>query len=82
MIKKSDLIFLLFVLLFQSVKAQTTADSTLLNKEFLSIEEALKKPENVFRLNLSNQNMSSLRKVKCSVFGCEISKTPSNFRSF
>jgi len=57
MIKKSDLIFLLFVLLFQSVKAQTTADSTLLNKEFLSIDEALKTPESVFRLNLSNQNI-------------------------
>jgi len=57
MIRKSGLLFLLFALLFQSVIAQTSTDSTLLNKEFLSIDEALKNPENVFRLNLSNQNI-------------------------
>ena len=57
MIRISGLVFLLFTLLFQSVKAQTSTDSTLLNKEFLNIDEALKNPENVFRLNLSNQNI-------------------------
>jgi Leucine-rich repeat (LRR) protein len=32
-------------------------DSIQLNKEFLNLEEAIKNPENVYRLNLSNQNL-------------------------
>lgn len=37
--------------------AQTPVDSVQLNKEYISIEEALKAPELVYRLNLSNQTI-------------------------
>ncbi len=37
--------------------AQTTNDSLETTKEYNSIEEALKNPEKVYRLNLSNQNV-------------------------
>lgn len=43
--------------LFQNVKAQSTLDSLLLKKEFVSLDEALKNPEDVYRLNLSNQDL-------------------------
>lgn len=36
--------------------AQSYADSSLVNKEFFILEEALKYPEKVYRLNLSNSN--------------------------
>jgi Leucine-rich repeat (LRR) protein len=57
MTKKSRLLFLLFVALFQGAMGQTTADSASINKVFSSLEEALQKPEDVFRLNLSNQKL-------------------------
>lgn len=37
--------------------AQTDMDSVQLNKEYLSMEEALKEPSLVYRLNLSNQSI-------------------------
>jgi hypothetical protein len=41
----------------ERASAQSIPDSTGVNKEYSSIEEALKNPENVYRLNLSNQNV-------------------------
>lgn len=40
-----------------SAAAQTPVDSVKLNKEYTSIDEALKAPEQVYRLNLSNQTI-------------------------
>lgn len=57
MLKKICIGLLLITLLSQSVNAQTPADSTLINKEYVNITEALKNPEYVYRLNLSNQNI-------------------------
>lgn len=56
MIKNSVLLLVLSTLLLQSVKAQSPTESTQLDKEFSNLEEALQNPENVFRLNLSDQN--------------------------
>lgn len=38
------------------VGAQVPVDTSIVKKEYISIEEALKQPEKVYRLNLSNQN--------------------------
>lgn len=38
--------------------AQIAVDSSQINKEYTSISEALKNPEQVYRLNLSNQNIA------------------------
>ena len=38
--------------------AQNSIDSTQIKKEYTNIENALKNPEKVYRLNLSNQNIS------------------------
>lgn len=57
MIKYSSLLLLVFVFLFKNAKAQSALDSIQLNKEFFSLDEALKNPENVYRINLSNQNL-------------------------
>ncbi len=57
MIKYSSLFLFVFIFSFTNAKAQSTVDSTQLKKEFFSLEEALKSPENVYRLNLSNQNV-------------------------
>jgi len=48
-------IFLLFIF-SQIISSQITIDST--KKEYTSLEEALKNPEKVYNLNLSNQNVS------------------------
>lgn len=55
--KYSSLLLLVFVFLFESGKAQSNLDSILVNKEFTSLDEALKNPEDVYRLNLSNQDL-------------------------
>lgn len=57
MIKYSSLLLLVFVFLFKNAKAQSALDSIQLNKEFFSLDEALKNPENVYRIDLSNQNL-------------------------
>lgn len=44
-------------LCIKSANAQSNPDSIGVNKEYSSLEEALKNPENVYRLNLSNQNV-------------------------
>ncbi len=55
---KTTLIIIL-ALLITSVQIgfSQNADSTLYNKEYTNIEEALKEPEKVFRLNLSDQTL-------------------------
>ncbi|MFT6997767.1 MAG: Leucine-rich repeat (LRR) protein [Cryomorphaceae bacterium] len=57
MIKHSPLLAFVFVLLFTNVKAQPALDSLQLNKEYTNLNEALKNPEKVYRLNLSNQKL-------------------------
>ena len=57
MIKYSSFILLFFILTFQNVKSQSALDSTQLNKELFSLDEALKSPDKVYRLNLSNQKL-------------------------
>jgi len=53
---KINLFILAFLVLASiKVKAQITADSSWKKKEYLNFEEALKTPEKVYRLNLSNQ---------------------------
>lgn len=55
---KSTLIMLFVSLLSQLVMSQTiTVDSAQINKEYSNLEEALKNPEKVYRLNLSNQKV-------------------------
>ncbi len=39
------------------VNAQVFSDSSMIKKEYISLEEALKEPEKVYRLNLSNQDL-------------------------
>ncbi len=57
---KYSLVFsLVFVFLFQNIKAQSTIDSIQLKKEFISLDEALKSPEDVYRLNLSDQDIEA-----------------------
>ena len=58
MINKTGMLFLFFALSIMGVKGQTPIDSSLLKKEYSNIDEALKTPENVFRLNLSNQKIN------------------------
>lgn len=55
MIKHLFLFVLPLTFLSQIVHSQINTDSTLVTKEFSSLEEALKNPEKVYRLNLSNQ---------------------------
>ena len=50
--------FLILFISSQTVLSQTTIDSNKLKKEYTSLEEALKNPEKVYNLNLSNQNVS------------------------
>jgi len=45
----------LLVLAAFKVNAQTAVDSSMIKKEYLNFEAALKTPEKVYRLNLSNQ---------------------------
>ncbi len=53
---KINLIILSFLVISAfKVKAQITVDSSMIKKEYSDLEEALKTPETVYRLNLSNQ---------------------------
>jgi len=53
-----NVVILAFLILSAfKVNAQVFPDSSLINKEYSSLEEALKEPEKVYRLNLSNQNL-------------------------
>ena len=54
---KSTLAFVLFIVFSQLVISQKAIDSTQIKKEYSNLEEALKNPEKVYRLNLSNQNI-------------------------
>ena len=53
----SLVIYLLFGFWFNSSNAQTTPDSTLIKKDFFTIEEALKSPTKVYRLTLGSSAM-------------------------
>jgi hypothetical protein len=57
-----SLALIIFTLLSQVVISQTTIDSTQIKREYSSLEEALKNPEKVYRLNLSNQNIELPKK--------------------
>lgn len=61
MLLKTTTIFIILSAVLISSFAQTKAEGVLKAKEYNSIEEALKSPEQVYRLNLSNQtiNLSS-----------------------
>lgn len=50
------LLYLIFSLWSYKLNAQSFADTSLVNKEYFVLEEALKYPEKVYRLNLSNTN--------------------------
>jgi Leucine-rich repeat (LRR) protein len=53
--KTNLIIFAFLVITAFNVNAQITVDSLLIKKEYSNFEEALKTPEKVYRLNLSNQ---------------------------
>ncbi|MFT7230731.1 MAG: Leucine-rich repeat (LRR) protein, partial [Bacteroidia bacterium] len=57
MLKYTTLFLFVFILLPKATTAQSTLDSFQFKKEFTSLSEALENPENVYRLNLSNQNV-------------------------
>jgi len=57
MLKYSSLLLFAFIFLFENIEAQSSLDSTQLKKEFVSLDEALKNPNQVYRLNLSNQTI-------------------------
>jgi len=57
MIKYSSLFLLVFIFLSKNSEAQSNLDSIQVKKEYSSLEEALKNPKNVYRLDLSNQNL-------------------------
>jgi len=59
-IKINILIGALLLVSFFQVSAQTTTDSIVISKEYNNLEEALKNPNEVLRLNLSNQNFNTL----------------------
>ncbi len=56
-IKYSSVLLAAIALLFNHAEAQSLPDSTQLKKEFKSLEEALENPENVYRLDLSDQEI-------------------------
>jgi Leucine-rich repeat (LRR) protein len=56
-IKYPSLLVFVFALLVNNSEAQSTLDSIQLKKEFNSLDEALINPENVYRLNLSEQEI-------------------------
>lgn len=57
--KSFKIIFTLFLILnYNLILGQDIKNPILNQKEYFSIEDALKNPENVFRLNLSNQKVS------------------------
>ena len=57
MLKYTSLFLFVFIFITKNTTAQSTLDSIQFNKEFTSLSEALKNPENVYRLNLSNQKL-------------------------
>lgn len=52
----NGIILAFFVLSAFNVNAQVSSDSSVVTREYSSLEEALKEPEKVYRLNLSNRN--------------------------
>ena len=60
LVKINILIGVLFIALLYEMNAQITSGSSGINKEYYDLGEALKNPNNVYRLNLSNQNFNAL----------------------
>ena len=60
-VKTTTLIGLLFIFSANQLNAQNNIDSSEVNKEYNNLEEALKNPKKVHRLNLGNQNLSMLQ---------------------
>jgi Leucine-rich repeat (LRR) protein len=54
-IRISVIILVSLTCLVLDLGAQVSVDSSIVKKEYLSIEEALKQPDKVYRINLSNQ---------------------------
>lgn len=52
------MILAFFVLPVFTTNAQVTPDSSVIKKQYSDIKEALKEPEKVYRLDLSNQNLN------------------------
>lgn len=57
MTKYSTLFLMVFVFFAKNALAQSTLDSIQSKKDYVSLDEALKNPENVYRIDLSNQNL-------------------------
>lgn len=54
---KLTLALVLYIVFSQLVICQISIDSTQIKREYSNLNEALKNPEKVYRLNLSNQNI-------------------------
>lgn len=63
---------LLLIIVSQIAFSQTKIDSTEIKKEFTSLEEALKNPEKVYNLNLSNQNVTIPKEAWSKFINLEI----------
>ena len=58
LVKIYTLIGLLFVVSLHELYAQVSSDSIVVNKEYKNLEDALRNPNRVYRLNLSNQSLN------------------------
>ena len=67
-VKINLLIGVLFVVSLYEGKAQITSNSSLEYKNYDNLGEALRNPNNVYRLNLSNQNFNALSDSIWSMF--------------
>jgi len=67
--KINILIGILFIVLSGKANAQSSSDSSATTTEYNNIGEALKNPNNVYRLNLSNQNLNTLPDSIWAKFG-------------
>ncbi|MEL6253199.1 MAG: leucine-rich repeat domain-containing protein [Bacteroidota bacterium] len=65
----NTLIGVIFVLTLYDTNAQTQSDSSAVHKEYNNLEEALRNPNKVYRLNLSNQSFNSYSDSIWSKFG-------------
>jgi Leucine-rich repeat (LRR) protein len=63
---------ILLIFVAQTISGQTVIDSLKVKKEFTSLEEALKNPEKVYNLNLSNQNVAIPKEAWSKFINLEI----------
>ncbi|MDF1673202.1 MAG: leucine-rich repeat domain-containing protein [Vicingaceae bacterium] len=57
---KIIIVWVLFLFQINEMKAQNFSDTSQVKKEYNSLDEALRNPNNVYRLNLSNQKLTLL----------------------